>query len=583
VAQGEAAERAAGRLAFRSALVVTALLLVLSGALAGRAAPDGHVAPVLVDLATFLWRRQDLPVAALCVLGLVACYLMPLPDATPRWRVGTGTMIAVLLAVTLALWAARIWLLFDHDLSRDEQMVGFDQRIFASGRLFATLAEPFRATYQALNPMFTLPIGGHEGWVSAYLPVNAALRAGAGLILPDALVSALFVFVAGLALWQVARRLWPESGSTQLVVMLCFLGSSQVLLMGTTRYAMAPHLALNLLWLLLFLRRTWPGHVAAILVGFLATGLHQPLFHPLFVLPLLLLLVHDRAWRELAFYLAAYALIAAVWVAWPGWLSAQGATPVIVDATYEGVTFAERLRRVLHLPTATSFELMAANLARFLTWQFLLLVPLAIVGVRSAWRTPLVQALAAGILLLLVAMTLLLPAQGHGWGYRYLHGLIGNFALLAGYGWAALEKRRRAPVPALLAATLLSVFVLLPVHAWMARTILAPFAGVARGIDALDADLAVIDRRAVPFGMDLVSNRADLSNRPLRFSAGSLAPAALVRLCRDRKVAFVRGPAMAGIAGYFDVPLDPRPTRELRRLHEAAVASGCRVQDVTRF
>jgi hypothetical protein len=38
-------------------------------------------------------------------------------------------------------------------------------------------------------------------------------------------------------------------------------------------------------------------------------------------------------------------------------------------------------------------------------------------------------------------MFILLPYQGHGWGYRYLHGLIGSLSLLAGYGWIALSER----------------------------------------------------------------------------------------------------------------------------------------------
>lgn len=568
---------------FKAGIAVTALLLVGLGPFAGLARPDGHVAQVLVDLTTFLWARQDLPVLPVCLAGLLLCYLLPVRPAPPRWRIGTGAMIAVLAVVVLALWAIRTHYLFDHDLSRDEQLVRFDQGIFARGQLFAPIPAPLRAVYPALNAMFVLPIGAREGWVSAYLPVNAALRAAAELALPSALVSALFVFVAGLSLWQVARRLWPESGSTQLVVMICFLASSQVLLTGTGRFAMSAHLALNLLWLALFLRRTPAGHAAAILVGFLATGLHQPLFHPLFALPFLALLVRDRAWRTLALYLVAYALIAGFWIAWPGWLSAQGAAPLVRDAAFPTVTFAERLRAILHVPTATSFALMAANLARFLVWQFVLLVPLALVGVRNGWRDPLVAALAAGIVLLVGATTLLLPAQGHGWGYRYLHGLIGSFCLLAGFGWSALARRRSVPVAALVAATLLSVGVLLPVHLAMARAIVAPFAGATRAIDALDADIAVIDRIAVPFGIDLVANRADLANRPLRLSAGELTPNGLAALCPGRRVVFVRGPALAPIGAYFGVPLDPGLAPHIDALAGAARAAGCRVEDVVRF
>ncbi len=54
-----------------------------------------------------------------------------------------------------------------------------------------------------------------------------------------------------------------------------------------TPYAMTAHLAFNLAWLWLFLRRGPPAQVAAMAVGFLATGLHQLVFFPLFALPFL--------------------------------------------------------------------------------------------------------------------------------------------------------------------------------------------------------------------------------------------------------------------------------------------------------
>src|SRR3546814_6175702 len=38
---------------------------------------------------------------------------------------------------------------------------------------------------------------------------------------------------------------------------------------------------------------------------------------------------------------------------------------------------------------------------------------------------------------------LLLVYQGHGWGYRYLHGLIGAFCLLGGFGWMRLSRPER--------------------------------------------------------------------------------------------------------------------------------------------
>ena len=65
--------------------------------------------------------------------------------------------------------------------------------------------------------------------------------------------------------------------------------SSQFLLTAMTPYSMTAHLALNLAWLWLFLRGGVVGHSLAIAVGALACGLHQLVFHPLFVAPFALL------------------------------------------------------------------------------------------------------------------------------------------------------------------------------------------------------------------------------------------------------------------------------------------------------
>src|SRR5204863_675873 len=55
-------------------------------------------------------------------------------------------------------------------------------------------------------------------------------------------------------------------------------------------------------------------------------------------------------------------------------------------------------------------------------------------------------ALLLGIVIWLVFVTFVLPYQGLGWGFRYLSPYLGSFALLAGFGYRALEQRleRRA-------------------------------------------------------------------------------------------------------------------------------------------
>jgi hypothetical protein len=68
-----------------------------------------------------------------------------------------------------------------------------------------------------------------------------------------------------------------------------------------------------MLWLWLFLRGGWLGHGGAVLVGLFACGLHQLIFHPLFVAPFILQLFLDRRLRVALFYTVSYAAICLFW------------------------------------------------------------------------------------------------------------------------------------------------------------------------------------------------------------------------------------------------------------------------------
>ena len=184
----------------------------------------------------------------------------------------------------------------------------------------------------------------------------------------------------GFCIWRIARLLWPASAATQLVCVLLYAGSAQVLVTAMTAYSMSMHLALNMLWLWLFLLDRRRTHAAAMIVGWFATGIHQPVFHPLFVLPFLFLLLQQKRWKLLAAYCFAYALIGAFWLAWPMWISSHGTAAAVSINGTSGVDFATRLRTVLAGSSYNGLWIMTANLFRFICWQHVLLVPLAIVG-----------------------------------------------------------------------------------------------------------------------------------------------------------------------------------------------------------
>jgi hypothetical protein len=88
----------------------------------------------------------------------------------------------------------------------------------------------------------------------------------------------------------------------------------------------------------------------------------------------------------------------------------------------------------------------ADNIFRFAVWENPVALVLLLAAV-AGWRrwTPTLLALAAGLLLTLVFMSFLVPNQGHGRGYRYLHGLLGSTALLGAAGWRELRDYLSVP------------------------------------------------------------------------------------------------------------------------------------------
>src|SRR5262249_11996256 len=140
-----------------------------------------------------------------------------------------------------------------------------------------------------------------------------------------------------------------------------------------------------------------------------------------------------------------------------------------------GYFFLTLVRIATQYMSPLAFGLMAEALVRFATWQSLLAAPLALVGAGAAFRAKgHFRALALGLVFTLAAMLVLMPAQTLGWGYRYLHGLLGSVALLAMLGWAALTdglgaaERSRAN-RAFVAAGLVSALALFPLRAWQAN------------------------------------------------------------------------------------------------------------------
>ena len=513
----------------------------------------------------------------LLLLGLLVGGLSMLPIAAPDRRISlTVPMVwALALALCLAAYAGHYALLMGYDLSRDEQMAVFDAQIFAAGKLAYPLPAGWKSDASALNLMFMLPIQHPAAWVSAYLPGNALLRALVGLVADPALTGPLLSAAAVLFMWRAARLLWPGEREPQAVAVLLTALSGQVVMTGMTAYAMPAHLCLNMLWLWLFQQGRARTDAGTLLVGFVATGLHQPLPHPMFVAPFLLLLAWRREWRRLAAFVVVYGAIGVFWLAWPGHVQSLVSGPHSVALAQYG----DIRERVIDLlgSNRQPLPLMAANLLRFCTWQAVPMVPLLIAGLFVARRDPVAMALAAGLVLPILLVSLIMAYQGHGFGYRYFHGLIGNAALLAGFGWRSLAAHHERLRPMLWRALILSGLVLLPVEATMAHRFYAPYAAADRRIAASGTDYVVIAADDAPFAQDLVRNRPNLANRPIRLAADGISdPQALAaRICQPGvRVGFPDTALTTPIWAYFGIfETVPRNVALSDRFTQA----GCRV------
>lgn len=502
----------------------------------------------LRGLTEFFFYRQDLPVAGLMLLLAVGLYFVrpawaPAWTLAPTWR--TAALIA--LAVTAFAWAGTYLVYDNYALSTDEFMARFDAQILATGRLAAPVPPQWREYVHALQPQFMLDVPGHAYWVSAYLPVNAAFLALASKLGAESLMPPVWAGISVLATFGVGRRLWPQQPKAALTAALLLATAPQLLITAMTPYAMSAHLALNMVWLWLVLRGGKLGHGAAALVAFLATGLHQLVFHPLFAAPFVLELWLAKRWRPAVWHTAAFATIGLFWVLYPSLLlHALGATPTSTTAAGHG--FLLEALALIQAFDPSALGMMAKNLVRFVTWQSLLTVPLAVAAAIPAIRAGgTLRAIVLGIALTATAMLVLLPYQGHGWGYRYLHGLMGSGCLLASWYLtrAARPPAVRSARSAFAFACAVSVFVLLPIRAAMTYAFEHPYAVAERRIKAMDAKVVLVDDAATAFGTDLVRNDPFLRRGPIVLGMGALRPNQWRNLCAQFRLSTFSGDAMA--------------------------------------
>jgi len=380
--------------------------------------------------------------------------------------------------------------------------------------------------------------------------------------------------------WGIGRRLWPDRPDVALIAAALLGTSSQLIVMAMTAYAMPAHLAFNLAWLWLFLRGGRLGHAGAIAVGFLATGLHQLVFHPLFAAPFILRLLFHRRWGLSALYIVAYAAICLFWVEY--WPIATGLSGVSTDDT--GSTgldfFSDRIDDIVDALSYQNIGVMGEMLVRFATWQNFLVAPLALIGaVMTLWRRGPARPLVLGVIMTLVVMGIATPTQTHGWGYRYMHGLLGSVCLLAAWAWSRLTDampapRRAAASSAMALACAVSLLLLTPVRAFQAWSYVSPFAAANAAIQSAKADVVIIDHNSdVLFDMGTI-NRNDpfLTHKPQVMALAYMDEPLVRQVCATHSVAIFNGQSARA---YHLAMVPQRPPPGITRLRQLMAQLRC--------
>jgi hypothetical protein len=468
--------------------------------------------------------HEPLPLLLLLAWASVAMVVLARRAAAPGGRAyfeqlpppslrAVGAVAALTFVVALATWYR-----VHHAtlLTMDEFTSDFQARILTQGRLSATLPTEWQPYVDAMAPVFTAyqDLGGR--WLSQYLPGYALLKTPFVLVGLEALLNPSLTALSVVLIAAISRRLWPDEGLRPWMAIAFFVTSSEVLMTSGTGYSMPAHLALNLLWLWLYLRGDARSWGFALVVGVLALGLHNPIPHALFVAPFLLRLLRERRWARAGAAAAVYGLGALMWI---GWL--RMANPF---ARPDG----PGLFSMFAVPNTIAFWLQGVNLSLLFTWHAPLFGALAVIGVARARRHgPVITDVALGVAGTLLFYLFFPLTQGHGWGYRYAYQVVGSLALLAAAGtpWLVAATGARRAQGLLVTSFATALLVQVPLRFVQGERFIRPYAAAYRYVLSRPADVVIVHGDSIWYGRDLVRNDPILRGQPVVLQARFLTPA----------------------------------------------------------
>ncbi len=521
----------------------------------------------------FFFLGQDIP--ALLIVLFVAAFLLvslhksgrivalrlPFADGTTE-ATGYRRMMLACAAAAGALCLLIGTVVFrSFPLGIDEKMVFYDAYIFSHGVLAAPIPEIFRDLIDVFDVRFVKTTPDHSLHHSMYLPVNALLHLPFIAIGLPNLIDAMMVAGTVVVTYDIIRKLLPEHPDAALFGGLMLATSPQILLTGATVYAMTAHLFLDMLWLRLMMSDRRFSWALAVIIGFLSSGLHQWAYFPFFVVGFLWEWWRSRDYPRLIAAMLPAVLGVLVWSRyrhfslpdfWVAAMPAHGNQTLLAQAQAFGSALAPSIALVLeHLRAPVEHEnqawLMPYNLFRFVVWQNPALW-FAVVAGYPLWKQVIqVRAIMLSMLAMGLIVTLFVPFQGHGWGYRYLHHFLGGLSLCGAYGYHRLMQNKTA-WPLMLLQLAKSV------RLWCAVTLLAvlpylvsvsglynwPYWKIDRELSAIKADFILLDTIDLPYPFDFVLNDPFYIKRPLRLYSLKLELPMIDKICAMGTVHFYR-------------------------------------------
>jgi hypothetical protein len=452
------------------------------------------------------------------VSALVFLYLPLLLGFGMRWlpervkgdwfQIRTIWILGLVLAVTAS---GTCWVTRGFPLPVDEYFAVLQHQIFCHGEWFRWSFPPDCREY--LDAMAAPQLVVDHARVSLApptLPGFALIWSFFELFSAGPYANVLISGGVVLALASVARKLFPESRTAVPVALLLLISSPQFLLYGMTSYAMQAHLLFGLVWLRLFICEDRAAQTAAPWVGVLAMMLHRPNIHLLLAAPFLWRLVRDKKWGTVVYTALVYALGIALIKVWavmrtPGGADGIGHESYSPEAILHGIFSVPGPRQIMN-------QLM--SLIMLLNWNNLLLLPLFWAGFRSKKEDAggVFGDLWWGVILTTLFYLFINFDQGHGWGGRYFHPVLGSLLLLAVRTWVVCEQDFPNSIPGLsrilVASVLAGLFINLPFRLVEAHTLTEPFARAEEKLRSQPARVVVLSISRLWYGDDLVRNPA---------------------------------------------------------------------------